>query len=696
MEKCCCLAPRLRVCAAIGLSLLFFFCMDAGAAFFEKQYRVETVRGEEILCDPYVVQKNDWVYKILRQRGEIAYKDFPRFLELFSILNPGIENIDRIYPGQKVLIPLRILAPGAFEGQATGIVTLPVITISHLPEIVETYSTPYTVRYGDWVSRLIAQRFGPVGTPSHDRGMELFKKFNPEIENINFILAGQTIRLPDPDIMDAPADMKMIGKKEAVIDLTGFSVSAAEETLSVPEPVMEPAEAEAQPDAPVEPPLVIAEAGEPTGDPVLPLAAGSAAKKPLSLPLTRFERALGFKDPAAIVKAAAILDADVIITGDYYFPRDGQSDFRLALSETPLMVFPGDITLLLTKREWLPPEDQKVIERFRPDMKIVFFDSDVRLRPLVETILPLIDTGGGVQRHLNLSQDGISVVLRGQYIYDPPGRHETICLSILENEEMIVPRGVRDYFRTMGITVRDWVEGEGRSGWASAAAPGIYPAPESGRIPAGPARDFVKGLLQELGYRYQPNVIVSFPYAGFQVNARADLLTLPGGSDVLIDYGDLGGDAVASIEKTGLRVFQFRGLDNPGDIIARLSDLLPIESSPDPIFWTAARPRLYNPSIQIPGFLLRAMGQGTGAVQNDSHGTPENGNEKWLRQKRQHAGPPETGTNQAGPGKAIAAGAADGYGTALMLSMVFLPEPVAAFLYSSGIRVVVVENLHRQ
>ena len=36
-----------------------------------KRYSIIKYKGEDILCEPYKVNKNDWLYKILRKKGEI-------------------------------------------------------------------------------------------------------------------------------------------------------------------------------------------------------------------------------------------------------------------------------------------------------------------------------------------------------------------------------------------------------------------------------------------------------------------------------------------------------------------------------------------------------------------------------------------------------------------------------------------------
>ncbi len=79
--------------------------VPADGAFLYKSYTIRYDRGWDILCDPYVVQKNDWVIKLFKQKGEIAHKDFPEFLRIFKRINPHIRDINRIRPGQHIMIP---------------------------------------------------------------------------------------------------------------------------------------------------------------------------------------------------------------------------------------------------------------------------------------------------------------------------------------------------------------------------------------------------------------------------------------------------------------------------------------------------------------------------------------------------------------------------------------------------------------
>jgi len=194
-------AVRFLILAILGCVLL---SVPAHAALLYKSYVVKKDRGREILCDPYIVQKNDWLLKLFKQRGDISQRDFPEFMRIFKNVNPHIPDINRLHPGEQILIPLRKLTRDALPGQSTGMVTLPFVTISDVPDMLKTYSKEYTVRRGDSVSRLVTRSYGRYGTRSYREGVKLFKILNPKITDLNRIYPGQKLRLPDRELRKQP------------------------------------------------------------------------------------------------------------------------------------------------------------------------------------------------------------------------------------------------------------------------------------------------------------------------------------------------------------------------------------------------------------------------------------------------------------------------------------------------------------
>ena len=164
---------------------VFCFSPRGFDAVLYRTYVVKYDRGWDILCDAYIVQKNDWVYKIFRQKGEISANDFQEFLSIFERLNPHIRDIDRIRPHQNILIPLKKLEPGTLPGQSSGVVTIPFVSISKLSEYIGAYSETYTVKKGDSLEQIARK---------HHTTIEEIKKIN-NLHN-DTIIINQKLTLP--------------------------------------------------------------------------------------------------------------------------------------------------------------------------------------------------------------------------------------------------------------------------------------------------------------------------------------------------------------------------------------------------------------------------------------------------------------------------------------------------------------------
>jgi len=111
-------------------------------------------------------------------------------------------------------------------------------------------------------------------------------------------------------------------------------------------------------------------------------------------------------------------------------------------------------------------------------------------------------------------------------------------------------------------------------------------------------------LIEALGYHYSENVSVTFPYAGIQVSAVSNLVSAENGHNFLLDFGELYGDAVQEIEKTGLGIVQIIRKDSLDDSIKKIFTALDITYAVDPLFIAAARPAEFNTVLKIPGYLV--------------------------------------------------------------------------------------------
>jgi len=585
----------------------------ADGAFLQKQFVVCQDQGRDVLCDSYVVKKNDYVTKLFNQRGEIAYRDFPMFLEIFKRLNPTVNNINLIFPNQRILVPLKLIAPDTLEGQDTGTVTIPLITITNIPRQLQQNSMNYVVQQGDCVSALIAKKFGRYSTRPYKEALKIFKYLNPQIKNLNFIHVGQPINLPVatvmdeawyPELFDEAGELSVL--KETVETVAEeISIEVIEEFVDVSE-LEEIVELEGTPevekiaDIPAEivpapePEPLVKEKMEETIKEEKPVA-----EKPAELPKPKPLTPL----PSIFKKSAAIFGAELLDKGEYFFPRSGQMDLTLDLAATPVMEFNSGFRILFAKKERLSLPDQRVIAFFWKNLQIVTMSYDASLRELMYTICQRIDENG-CKNKFSVNDQGLIATIQGDLIYADASGPGDVCVTLIDYPAQKMSDDLYHYLSGKQLVISEWIDGENffgpvSVGDAAKPLPGYFLTPE----PSQPAA-FIKDFAAVFGMRYQENVEISFPYAGFQVKAYSNLLSVSSGSEFLVDFGDFQGDAIESIEATGFQVLQIRPGQSYPSIISDLLGVMPVQQSEAPVFWGADREREYNISIQVPGRLI--------------------------------------------------------------------------------------------
>ncbi len=129
----------------------------------------------------YVVKKGEFITGIFRsQQG-----DEPVPYALIRQLNPEIKNLNRIYPGQRIVLPTReTTEPSAGDAEAS-----------------KTPPRQYSIREGDSISRIILTELD-VAPEKVLPAYRLIRRLNPDIEDMNQLPAGQLLNLP-PNIVRA-------------------------------------------------------------------------------------------------------------------------------------------------------------------------------------------------------------------------------------------------------------------------------------------------------------------------------------------------------------------------------------------------------------------------------------------------------------------------------------------------------------
>lgn len=526
----------------------------AAESMLYKDYVIRYDRGWDIMCEPYVVQKNDWVLKIFRQKGEIAHSNFQDFLGIFKRLNPHIKNINMIRPGQAIDIPLRKLEHGTLPGQASGVVTIPFVTREKVQDLVRKHAQYYNVRKGDTVSKLLARKYGDYGTKSYNEGVKLFQTANPQVTNLDRIYAGQKIYLPDPEIRDksfyaAIADPAKERPKAPQSNAPAPVPVPGGETNLGPEPEPEP-----------EPGLTILE------------------------------------------QAAAAVGGKLSRKGTYYLPREGKEDFELDLSQHPMLTLPNQDKRLFTRLPRIMETEKTLFEDAWPDIKVVTYDAQSSVTEIVSAIFDSQEEIPASTDELGFDDHTVHVSVRAKWVR-PQSDDRHLCITPINGPEEQTPESIRRYLEQNGITIKELLP-SGKTSTADLTNPSERHAVKNVlAINAGSQKEFVKSLARTLELTYTPNVGITFPYAGIQVEAYANLISMGSEREVLVDFGDLYGDAVTALRSTGMAVIQITSDDSYIGVVKKILGALEKQFVENPSFMAAKRPAQYNTTITIWGLL---------------------------------------------------------------------------------------------
>jgi hypothetical protein len=531
----------------------------AYAAFFYKSYVIRYDRGWNILCDPYVVKKDDWVFKLFRQKGEISNTDFPEFLRIFKRLNPHIHDIDRIRPGQHIVIPLKKVEQDELPEQSSGVVTIPYVTNAALPDNATKNSTDYRVKNGDCVSILISQKYGSYGTPAYQEGQKLFRLMNPQIENLNLIYAGQVIRLPDPKNQNQPQP------PQPPIDTAAIQKTSERDRL----------------DSSV------------AFDEKIPLSPGvTNGKEPSDSPLS---------------KVASILDAKLFNKGNYYLPRTGQEDYKVDLSQTPFIRLEDGKRVFFVSGDENQDPDIKILKSFWKDVVIVNVTPDDSIEKVFDTVFGSLE-GAAIKHRLSFSDHGVEVEVKGKWIIEKPGKKgeaiRYLCITVIDDLKERTPPSIIRYLDQNNIIIKEILIGQHIKEPKSNVSRFNITDKNPDIIDASDHETFVKDLLMALGYQYSPNNNISFQYAGIQIDATSNLAAKSNDNLFYIDFGTFYGDAIHAIEKSGYSIIQIKDNDSLDDIIQKILGAMKSSFIKDPTFLAAKRPAEHNTRLTIPGFLM--------------------------------------------------------------------------------------------
>jgi LysM repeat protein len=477
-KDCITMKKTIKPCFILGLIAWTFLSFgsenlsakeDSARLYFQKAVAGKQKPGS------YVVKRGDCLYRILkRQHITMSQLQHQNLIRLIGQLNPDLKNPNVIYPGQMLVLP---------EGERAG------ASVSDYPTVT------YTARRGDSLTK-IAMRELNVKQDDVYRTLQVIRQLNPDIRNLDKIIPGQALKLPEGAASTATA-------QEAA---TGAAETAREEKVE-----------------------------------------GRQLKATLP------ENCL-----AAIRHILGRMGGYMITTGKYYIPLPRSGQANIDCTVIPVIELDDGSTILLDISSQLPVTIKKMIQGSWNNYFIVNVGLNEGIAQMLQKAINASPSYGmskeskpivlGSKPEIQLALDWMITKKKAS------GNRDYIQgLSFLNDKSQILPPPMTAFAEKSGVGITEVLEG-----CTIVSKPGAGAAALD--VPAlntTSGKDLIQALLIMLGYSTtrDDDVRIFDPAKdGFNLTIKADLLVTAGDKRFLFHWRKLPSQFIDILKKGGTEV----------------------------------------------------------------------------------------------------------------------------------------------
>jgi hypothetical protein len=242
--------------------------------------------------------------------------------------------------------------------------------------------------------------------------------------------------------------------------------------------------------------------------------------------------------------------------------------------------------------------------------------AQVSSNPSAEQILDAVlkpETRIVAGQWFSFSDQGVQVEIRAKWTIEKQAEigkpSDRLFILPIDNQDELTSPSIRHYLHQHNVIIKNFFKNPQAVDQKIKTDKIDYSAQDIPVIVFSDCRAYVNDFLKAIGYSYTENVSIMFPYAGIQVQASSNLIQTPDGKEVLVDFGDLYGDAVQSIEKTGFKIIQIQEKDDLLSVTVKLLEAVRTSYTMNPVFSAAKRHGIYHTRLTIPGFLVEKGGK---------------------------------------------------------------------------------------
>ena len=426
----------MHVRAVLLLSALIAYSLSAFAADITLVKHAR--RAKPFLASQYVVKEGDTLRRVLMEGYNAKEEDLPNLYKRFRQENPGIENLDYIPYGTKIVIPIKGERAIVAEQKKP----------SEELEVREVSPNEYVIKQGEYLAEIMRKVYGVSDDLIFHEYMDLVKKLNPEISNPNLIKAGQRLILPDIRRVVAKAK-KSQGTVTLPLSVSTSGVPPQDVSKATPTITSTAITPQAKQDIAVsEPPPKAAPAAPNAAPPVSPGVKQASNGKSTESGNARDVKMV----KGAVLPALKDMGGTKRDKGIYYMPTSGGTGLSINTSEIPVMELDTGKKIIFDMNGTISPEVKGYIEKAFPSFTVVS-GSQGDLEGLMDKVL-------SVSGYFSINKDSSPLLVGAEeklrffgkwIVYKDFSRNNVFVVNLLGNEDQKTPGGIRNYAKHFGI-----------------------------------------------------------------------------------------------------------------------------------------------------------------------------------------------------------------------------------------------------
>ncbi|MFH1625585.1 MAG: LysM domain-containing protein [Pseudomonadota bacterium] len=529
---------------------------------FTKTVFIKKYKNLKVHYERHTVKKGEFLWKIMKDKYGIPPSNLPEFLRIVKVLNPSIANLNTIYQGQKLYIPIRLETQAARSKPPSSFPTAFVTVKEH------------TVQPGQTLAGILLHVYNVPKALVFNEHITLFRELNPSIKDLNLLRVHQKILVPVHEPI--PEEKRKLAKKRTPKPLITKEINT-EERLKF-----------------------------------LGGVKGEVAPSELerAIPMNTESGPEGVKNSVgALFKT---IGDRYINKGSYYIPIPGGGELTVDTASFPILELKSGRKVIIDLDDGLPAKIEKLIESNWKNYKIVNIQRDESAESIFNKLFSLAgyySVTGGDDPLVLRGKISIKIWADWMVFKDKDRTLEDLiyAVNIIGKEDKEVPLAIKDYLERFGVRVIDVSLG-GKP--ESDQREGIIRGEEEVvTLNSSTHRELIHGLLTLIGQPFTEGVkvpLLKTGSSGFNLEITADIFLKRGDRNSIISLHTLPNDLVKMLIENEFRILEVDEGESRESVISKVLSFLGIEFSSSTFeFDTGRKGDPHNISIAIPGFLFQ-------------------------------------------------------------------------------------------